>query len=188
MTDQTERKRPVPGRPATGWGAWQATVGYIAGEYSPDALLNLTVTPLDNVTIVWKAIVSWGSMSEEVDGLPTLAAALAALWAEVDQHHRIFKTLEATARKPAGYRDDRWLDPETADVLTRLLNLCASTFVTDWRLIILYQPVADPGGRVQVRLLVGNGTINTSGRAGTLAEACHVLFHNAATHFRSTWK
>ena len=184
MSDPTENTRPTPGRPATGLAAWQATIGYIAAEHSPDAMLTLAAAPVAG-GVGWKATASWGSMCEEVADLPTLPTALDALGRGVDRHHTLFRSLEAAARRPIGYAADQWLDADSQDILNRLIQTCQHSFRDDWRLVLLYQPVAAPDGRVQARLLARQHMIHVGGRSGSLADACRVLYRNAATSFRS---
>lgn len=180
MSDDTLRAQPLPRRPQYGFQAWQATIGYISQVYSPDALLTLGAYPAAPGGPRWKAAASWGQMYEEVDGRPSLPAALRDLWREMDRHHTIFKSLEAAARRPVKYDDGRWLDPDTQAALDRVLALAAGSFGADWRLTLVYQPIENPGLRVQARLTARGGSVQVGGRGGALRAACHDLYRNAA--------
>jgi hypothetical protein len=182
--DDTIHNIPTPKRPETGFLAWQATIGYISTEHSPDALLTLTAYPLENGDIGWKAAASWANFTEESPDIGSLPDALRSLWREVDRHHTIFKSLEAANKKPVSYKDDQWLDAETRMGLERLLQVIQKAFGTDWRLVLVYQPVANPSARVQARLIARRDTVNSGGRGATLREACQLLYRNAATEFK----
>lgn len=184
MTDDTLRSFPTPKRPDTGFQAWQATIGYISEELSPDALLTLNAFPLENGEVGWKATVSWAAFTEESPDVTTLPDALRGLWREVDRHHTIFKSLEAALRKPVNYKDEQWLDAETQMSLDRLIQVILKAFGADWRLVIVYQPVANPNARVQARLIARRDTVNSGGRGATMREACQLLYRNAATEFK----
>ncbi len=179
MSDDTLRAQPAPRRPQYGFQAWQATIGYISQVYSPDALLTLNAYPAAPFDPRWKAAASWGQMFEEVDGRPSLPAALRDLWREVDRHHTIFKSLEAAARRPIKYDDNCWLDAATQAALDRLLALASGSFGADWRLTFVYQPIENPSLRVQARL-AARGSVHVGGRGGALRAACHDLYRNAA--------
>jgi hypothetical protein len=184
MTDSTHHARPAPNRPEYGFLAWQATVGYIASEHSPDALLTITASPRVDV-IQWQAALSWGRHAEQVVNQPSLGTALNALWRIVDRHHTVFKTIEAASRKPVHYADNAWLDTDTTAALDRLLHSAVNAFGGDWRLIMVYQPVENPSARVQVRLSARDNAISAGGRGSTLRDACRSLFRNAAHHLNS---
>lgn len=184
--DDTLREFPAPNRPEYGLLAWQATIGYISQEYSPDAMLTIRVTANAQAALVWSAAATWGNISEAVADLSDLGAALAALWREVDRQHNIFKSLEAAAKRPVNYTE--WLDAETQRILNRIIHAAQAAFGTDWRLVIVYQPVANASGRVQMRLIAKCESVNTGARGGSLAEAGHALYRNAASDFASALK
>jgi hypothetical protein len=184
MSDDTLRSLPTPKRPENGFLAWQATIGYISTEHSPDALLTLNVSPLENGEIAWRATASWGRFAEEVRDAPSLIEALRALWREVDRHHIIFRSLEAAVKKPINYKDDQWIDTDTQASLDRVIQIAQRAFGNDWRIVIVYQPVANPSSRVQARLIARKDTINSGGRGATLREACQLLYRNAANDFK----
>ena len=181
-TDSTAAARPTPNRPAYGLLAWQATIGYICSEYSPDAVLTVIAAPQRDV-ILWQASASWGRINEQVDRQPSFPSALTSLWREVDRHHTIFKTLEASAKRPVNYAENQWIDPDTDRSLTRLIQSASSAFGTDWRLVLHYQPVESPAARVQARLIARADRINVGGRGAGLLAACRTLFRNAAHEF-----
>ncbi|MGQ9888695.1 MAG: hypothetical protein ACUVSX_09430 [Aggregatilineales bacterium] len=178
MSDETLRAQPAARRPDYGFQAWQATIGYISQVYSPDAMLTLNLYPAAGA-VRWRAAASWGQVLEEVDDRPSLPAALRDLWREVDRNHTIFKSLEAAARRPVKYDESRWLDPDTQAALDRLVALAARSCGADWRLTFVYQPIENPSLRVQARLAARSG-VHVGGRGGSLREACHELFRNAA--------
>lgn len=184
MTDDTLRTPPPMKRPETGFLAWQATIGYISVEHSPDALLALDAYPMDSGDVGWKAAASWGRFSEEVQDMPSLAEALRTLWRVVDRHHTIFKSVEAAARRPVNYGDEEWLDVDSSDILNKLIQLTYRAFGSDWRIVIVYQPVENPGTRVQARIIARNEVANSGGRGATLREACQLLYRNAANEFK----
>lgn len=180
-TDDTIIMRPVPSRPETGLAAWLATVGYLASEYNPDALLALRATPGPDHAVVWAASVSWGHeryTSERGDG--QLAEALRSLWLLVEREHQLFKTLEAAARRPAGYPPERWLDGETEETLNQLIRIIRPAFALDWSLIIIYKPIELPTLRVQARLIARGSSVQLSGSGSTIRAACHDLLRHAA--------
>lgn len=99
MSDDTVPKRPLPIRPATGWSAWEATIGYIAMQYSPDAVLQLVAEGLPEADRpIWRASLTWGNHQVDVVDQISMIAALSALWEEVDRQHRIFKNAEAATK------------------------------------------------------------------------------------------
>jgi hypothetical protein len=180
-TDDTIIMRPVPRRPETGLGAWLATVGYLAAEYNPDALLALRATPSPDHAVVWTASVSWGHEHysvERSDG--QLAEALRGLWLLVEREHQLFKTLEAAARRPAGYPPERWIDGETEETLSQLIRIVRPAFALDWSLIIIYKPIELPALRVQARLIARGSSVQLSGGGSTIRTACHALLRHAA--------
>ncbi len=182
--DSTEAARPTPNRPANGLIAWQMTIGYICSEYSPDALLTVMVAPSQDV-IQWQASASWGHITEEVSQQPSFPSALASLWREVDRHHTIFKSMEASAKRPVNYAENQWIDEDTDRSLNRLIQTATGAFGDDWRIVLHYQPVETPAARVQARLIARGDTINTGGRGSVLIDACRALFRNAAHEFNS---
>lgn len=184
--DDTLSELPVGKRPEYGLLAWQATIGYISQEHSPDALLTIRVAGRPDSAPVWSAAASWGNIHEAANDLPELGVALQALWHQVDAQHRIFKSLDAFGKRPDNYQ--RWLDTDTQHILDRIMTAAQAVFHHDWRLVIVYQPVANPNGRVQMRLIARNETVNTGARGGSLAEAGHALYRNAASDFVSALK
>ena len=183
MTDQTICFRPGPRRPEYGLQAWQSTVGYISQEHSPDAMLSMSVYPLADASEGWTASVSWEHISEEVATMPSLPEALRALWIEVDLRHKIFKSFEDMSRRPINYDDDHWLDEGTAAILQRLIQVSATAFGLDWRIVMVYQPVEMPETRVQASLFARQDQLHVSGRGPSLREACQSLYRNAASYF-----
>lgn len=182
-TDNTQHARPSRGRPQYGLQAWQATIGYIASEYSPDALLTLIAYPAQSGGICWQASASWGRHHEEVGDQPSLAVALGTLWVEVDRRHRLIKSLDAGNKRPVGYKPHEWLDPDTDHTLERLLQSAAAAFGDDWRVVLVYQPVENPAARVQARLIARGDTLNIGGRGATVIETCRLLYRKAAHEF-----
>jgi hypothetical protein len=175
----TLRKMPRPKRPLNGLLAWQATIGYISLQYSPDALLKLQVYPLPEGAR-WSASASWGQQEEQVRDLLSLPAALRDLWQEVDQHHHIFQSEEDAVRGPVDYEEHQWVDPRTHETLTRLIRVTQAVFPNDWQLIVAYQPIETSSTRVQARLLARNSKLQVGGRGPTVRDACHDLYTNAA--------
>lgn len=180
--DDTLHSRPVPQRPETGLLAWQATIGYICTEHSPDAMLTLRAVP-QGASLVWGASVSWAQIMEHVEGQTSLPAALRELWAQIDHDYRIFKTVEAAAKRPANYRDEEWLDGETRATLERMIEVTAIAFGNDWQFLVMYQPIATANARVQARLLAKESTVHVSGRGATVRHACRDLYQNAAPDY-----
>lgn len=181
MSDDTLRAQPTARRPEYGFQAWQATIGYISQVYSPDALLTLNLYPAAPADVRWRAAASWGQAVEEVNDRPSLPAALRDLWREVDRHHTIFKSLEAAARRPVKYDDSHWLDPDTQAALDRVVALAARSFGADWRLTLVYQPIENPGLRVQARLAARSDSVHVGGRGASLRDACHDLYRHLAS-------
>jgi hypothetical protein len=169
----------MPKRPDNGLLAWQATIGYIATEYSPDAMLTLRATPSGN-GVTWQGTASWGDVLESLENQPSVPIALRDLWLLIYRNHTIFKTMEAAAKGPMNYRDDQWLDEETQTTVDRMVEVTKAAFHDDWMFIVVYQPVAVPSGRVQARLLAKNNSVHISGRGASVREACRDLYHNAA--------
>jgi hypothetical protein len=166
-------------RPPNGFAAWQATLGYIRKHHSPDALLKLHMVPTE-AGARWSASVSWGGAGEQVERMPTFAAALQALWREVDNHHEVFLSAAEAFRQPGGYQEHDWLDLPTQDILHRLMWTTRGVFLLDWALVIVYQPIADPLMRVQMRLLAQENTVQVGGRGSTLLDAARDLYRHAA--------
>jgi hypothetical protein len=185
VSDDTLRTHPTAKRPENGFIAWQATIGYISEEHSPDAMLSITAYPIEESDIRWRAAASWGQFQEEVADHSSIAHVLRELWREVDRHHMLFKSMESASRRPINYADDQWLDTDTNDMLNRLLHASTRAFRGDWRLMLVYQPVANPNARVQARLIARGDSINAGGRGGSLREACQTLYRNAASYFSS---
>jgi hypothetical protein len=177
--EKTFAERPVPKRPQWGWLAWEATVGYIHQQHSPDATLKLQIYPMKHF-IGWAASLTWGDNSELVDDQTSFADALNGLWSLVEQNHEIVDSLDAATRRPKGYADDQWLDEATYDVFSRLVNTTDTVFKGDWQIILLYRPIESPEKRIQTRLLADNNAVNRGGSGPTLRDACRSLFHNAA--------
>jgi len=179
MTERTEPKAPLGSRPRLGWEAWEATVGHIYKAHSADAALGLHMYPLGEV-VAWSALLSWGQNQVQVADRVGLAVALSDLWTEVDRtHQRLLATYEAVRRRPAGYSDDEWLDPETLDMISRLVGVTATVFQSSWRIILTYRPLEQPEERVKGRLIAYEGQIGRGGQGATLREACRALYHNA---------
>jgi hypothetical protein len=184
MDDQkTQEKRPIPPRPRWGWFAWEATVGYIHDEYSPDAMLTLTMLPSAGV-VMWGASLQWGEHHETVRDRVGFAIALGDLWRQVAAHHQIFKTLEAATRRPEGYDDDNWVDLSTLDVLTRLVGVTSTVFKEDWMLFVTYRPISVSNYRLQARLVARGVEVVRAGRGATLRDACRNLYHNATPDYK----
>jgi hypothetical protein len=87
-------------------------------------------------------------------------------------------------KKPINYKDDQWIDTDTQASLDRVIQIAQRAFGNDWRIVIVYQPVANPSSRVQARLIARKDTINSGGRGATLREACQLLYRNAANDFK----
>ena len=183
MSNETLPQMPVPKRPENGLLAWQATMGYISSEHSPDALLTFQATPNEG-GLAWSGTITWMHNSELVNDKPSLPAAMRDLWKEVTRSHHIFNSFEAAVRQPINYRDDQWLDADTQGSLDRLLQTTAAVFGDDWKLVMVYQPVEAPALRVQVRLLARNNVVHIGGRGASLRDACRELYRNAAKDFR----
>lgn len=178
------RPGAMPNRPKTGLAAWEATVGYIAVEHNPDALLTLRAYPTgeDDLT-AWGAALEWGKNAEQVTDMPTLADALRQLWKVVDQGHVIFLKTEDAIRKPSGYTEFDWLDPDTRDALDRLTWVLRVVFNDDWMIIIIYRPVDNPDVRVQMRLIAQDDSIHIGGRGASVRDAATQLYRNATPYF-----
>ncbi|MEZ4667768.1 MAG: hypothetical protein R3E39_07615 [Anaerolineae bacterium] len=82
---ETLRSRPLPSRPSTGLLAWEATMGYIRGQYRLDTTLTVQAVP-EAGNIHWQAAATWGQNSEQVGGKSSLPDALRDLWRQVDEN------------------------------------------------------------------------------------------------------
>jgi hypothetical protein len=182
--DDTLVHRPAPKRPQTGWQAWQATVGYIHNEYTPDAILTLTAYPVTDGATGWSASLYWESKAEAVHNEETIAGAMRALWLKVEAHHKLFKSLDAAVRRPVNYADSQWLDEATQDALDRLLQMVEAVSDSGWRLAITYQAVDNPDVRVCISLYAQDGTLQTEASGPSLRDACQNMYRSAARYFR----
>jgi hypothetical protein len=182
--DDTLVHRPAPKRPQYGWQAWQATVGYIHNEYTPDAILTLTAYPVADGVIGWSAALYWENKAESVHDEDTLAGALRSLWLKVEAHHKLFKTLDAAVRRPVNYDDVEWLDEATQTALDRMFQVVEAASDSGWRLAITYQAVDNPDVRVCVSLYAQDGTPQVDASGPSLRDACQNMYRNAASYFR----
>ena len=180
MSDPAAAKQPA--RPETGFGAWQATLGYISTNYSPDARLILYIYPRDH-QVLWAGRVAWGPVVEEYVDAPGLPAVLGRLWQQVEHYHTVFDTPEDKVRRPVGYIRTQWIDLPTQDVLHRILWTVRLAFLDDWCMMVVYQTLEDPSMRVQMRLMGKENTVIVGGRGPSLLEAARDLFRNAAPVF-----
>lgn len=180
---ETVAKRPMPKRPENGLLAWQATIGYISGQYSLDAMLSFQAYPAEDGLVLWAASATWGQNHEEVLGRNSLPAVLRDLWKEVDHNHVIFEQREAILKRPANYADNEWLDKDTQHILERLILISQTVYGMDWRLVMLYQPIEKPEMRVHARLLAEEKGLQAGGQGATLVDACRDLYRNAAPDF-----
>jgi hypothetical protein len=87
------------------------------------------------------------------------------------------------SRRPAHYDEDQWLDEATATILRRLLQVTATAFGQDWRIVTVYQPVENPETRVQASLFARQDQVHVYGRGPSLREACQTLYRNSASYF-----
>jgi len=181
---ETIASRPLPHRPRYGLLAWEATIGYISAQYSLDAMLTIHLYPAEN-EICWGAAATWGQNGEQVRDLPTLGAALSALWRQVDQNHVIFEQREALVKRPVNYADNEWLDADTTVILERVLQVTRTVYKEDWLLIFVYQPVESTDVRFQARLIAQSESVKTGGHGPSMRDACRDLYRNAAHHFAS---
>lgn len=170
-------------RPADGWSAWQATLGYISQRHSPDAVLMALVQPDERGALVWSAAVMWGQRCERVTQAESISGALAALWQTVDRYHRVFVSPADAVRAPAGYADGQWFDASTLDVMRRVLWLIGSVFGQDWLAVLVYRPAETPARRVQMRLVAGSESLRVGGYGPTLLDALRDVFRRAAPAF-----
>jgi hypothetical protein len=169
----------MPQRPANGLLAWQATVGYISTEYSADAALTLKVQPGESAPR-WNATMSWGATQSQVENSASLPNALRDLWIALDKATPVFKTPEDAVRQPALYKDNQWIDADTARALDSLIEVTSAVFPQDWLLMIIYRAVEVPAQRVKMRLIAKNSTVQMGGQGPSLREACRDLYRNAA--------
>jgi len=182
MSDETIHTRPNNNRPRTGLAAWEATIGYIATEHSPDVMLTLKALP-DGDGSTWQADLDWAENAEHIDGEATLPGALQALWKRVSEAHIIFTDRDDAFRAPVGYTEFDWLDPDTKDALDRLSWVTQVVFRTDWTLIIIYHPTDNRDKRVQMRLLAHDGDVHIAGRGPSIEDAATKLYRNATPYF-----
>ena len=182
MNNQTRRLPRLPKRPENGLLAWQATVGFISMVYSPDATLTIKVRPEAN-RHVWESSIAFGGRHEDVTGRANLAEALRDLWLELEGKFEVFPSPNEAVRKPANYADDKWIDTDTARTLDALIDLTASVFTDDWRLMIVYQALDTPSQRVKVRLFARDNEVAIGGQGPSLREACRSLYRNAAPQY-----
>jgi len=180
---ETIASRPLPSRPHNGLLAWEATIGYISGQYSLDAMLTIRAYPTPAGGVAWSVMASWGKISEQVRDVPSLPAALRDLWQQVDQHHVIFEHREAILKRPANYSDNEWLDADTKAILERVLQVTRTVYGADWQVVLVYQPVERPELRFQARLIALAETVKTGGHGPSMRDACRDLYRNAAHHF-----
>ncbi|MAS32995.1 MAG: hypothetical protein CL610_03235 [Anaerolineaceae bacterium] len=183
MQDETFPHRPTPKRPATGWQAWQATVGYIYAEHSSDVALTITAYPRAQGVVGWSASIMWGSSAESRHNEGSLASALCSLWSKIEASHTLFKSLDAAVRRPANYNDDEWLDIPTASALNRLLGITMMAFITDWRIAMIYQPVDNPDYRVRATLSARRDTVQFEVHAPSLRDTCQILYRSTASYY-----
>ena len=180
--DETLPRRPIPRRPETGWQAWQATVGYLYHEDSPDAMLTVTAYPVTDAAVGWSALLFWDSRMEATHNQESLGAALCRLWAQIDTSHQIFKSREAAIRRPADYEDHQWLDAPAQATLDRLLQAAAAAFGATWRIAITYQPVDNPDMRMRATLIAQNETVQLEGWGPALRDVCQTLYRHIAAY------
>jgi hypothetical protein len=183
MDDSTQVNRPLPPRLSWGWFAWEATLGYIAEEYSPDASLTLQFYPSNDV-IMWDASVTWADIRITVTERVSNSVVLADLWGEVEQHYQLFKTLEAAVRRPVGYKDDEWFDSPTLEVFSRLVSINSSVFADDWLVVMVYRPTEKAEMRVQSRLVAMNSQVMRGGQGATVRDCGRNLMHNATPDYK----
>ena len=181
----TIAKRPFPNRPKNGLMAWEATMGYISSNHSPDAMLKIQIYPADQGEVLWAASASWGPIEEYVQDLPLAAHALRELWLQIAANHVIFKAAEAAVKSPINYNDDEWLDERTASTVDRMIKVAQTVYHGDWLIMIIYQPVENPDTRVQARLIANDNSVQIGGRGPSIREACHSLYQSAARQLMS---
>jgi hypothetical protein len=59
--------------------------------------------------------------------------------------------------------------------------LAARSFGADWRLTLVYQPIENPGLRVQARLAARSDSVHVGGRGASLRDTCHDLYRHLAS-------
>jgi hypothetical protein len=182
---ETIASRPLPRRPENGLLAWQATIGYMSTQYSLDAMLTIQIYPMQDGGVGWSAAATWAQQAEQVADRASLPEALRELWREVDHNHVIFETKEALLKRPSNYSDNEWLDSDTESILSRLIFVSQAVYGMDWLLVLVYQPVESPNTRCQARLLALQNSVQAAGQSGTMRDACHDLYLNAARYFVS---
>jgi len=180
MSDDATTK--LPPRPETGFGAWQATLGYISTHHSPDARLILYIYPKGN-QVLWAGRAAWGPVVEEYVDAPGLPIVLSKLWRRVEHFHTVFETPADMVRRPVGYIKTEWVDLPTQDILHRILWTVRLAFLEDWYMMIVYQAVENPAMRVHMRLISRSNQVVVGGRGPSLLEAGRDLFRNAAPVF-----
>jgi hypothetical protein len=183
----TIHARPAPKRPPFGFQAWQATIGYIQSEYSPDASLAFRAYPVDGV-IGWGATASWAQENISVRDMPSIGIAMGELWHEIESRYHLIKSPEAFVRRPVDYGDDQWLDAATQAILDRLMQVTWYVFQNDWAFAVYYHPTETPDARLQTLLMAKGGAVRIKGRGATLEDACRALFLNAAKDYKAFGK
>ena len=176
-------RRPLARRYNTGFAAWQATLGYICANYTPDILLKMQATINSEGEIRWTASLTGEPYFELVSNEISLGGALSHLWDQVSWKHQIFLHEEDATRQPTGYDELDWLDMSTNDVLHRLLWTIKAAFRSDWSLMIVYQPREESTLRIQMRLLADANRMQVGSRGPSLIAAARQLFRNAAPEF-----
>lgn len=184
MQDETLPKRPDnAARPRTGLAAWESALGYITTEISPDALLTIRASAIDEQHTQWSAALEWNRQQEMVTQQSTIQAALAALWQALESSQAVELSTLEDSRKPLGYSEFEWLDADTRDALERLLWVVQVVFKGDWSLLILYHLTDDPAMRVQARLAAKGGSVHIGGRGASIKDAATQLYRNATPYF-----
>lgn len=176
------RPGSLSNRPKSGLAAWEATVGYIAAEHSPDAMLTVRAYPRGEDNL-WAALLEWGRYQESVEDQESMPLVLQALWHVVEQSHMIFLKSSDSVRKPTGYNDFDYLDGDTRDALDRLTWVMRVVFKEDWLLVMIYHPSDQPDTRVQIRLIARDDTVHIGGRGATFKDAATQLYRNATPYF-----
>lgn len=169
--------------PETGLLAWQAVVGYISRNYSPDTILKLEAYADATGKVRWAAALTWSTHRLAVRDHESIAAVLRVLWQQVEAQRAIFEDLTAIPARPSDYSEADWLDMTTHDVLHRLLWTIQTAFKRDWTLYMVYHPAEKPVMRMQLRLISPNTGRNIGGRGPSLRDAARDLFRNAVPAF-----
>lgn len=175
--DTVTHEATLPPRPRYGWQAWEATLGYIRSQHSPDVVMKITITP-ETEGEMWSAEVSWANHHESVTEQPSITQALDQLWQGIAQRHTIFKNEKAARKSPTNYAEDEWFDKRTATTLERVIRIIHSVFKMDWQLVIIYQPVSMPDARFQARLMARQKTVQIGGAGPSFHEVCKDFHHN----------